>query len=205
MPAREEVVACADGSSDAQARWTPGGRLLPIIGSLNHLAHAEWRWIEGRYLGRVFPERVDEFAAEGLTLDAARAAYWNRAQRTDDLVRAAPRRRACGSRSSPSRWICGGRFCTSSKRRRTTRDTPIRQGSYSTVAPCACERSDRRRSFTTPGDTDRVGNPKRPDPTTSPGSRRSRTTSPRSLRVRSVQAKGESNAPLQGTRFGTCR
>lgn len=38
--------------SEAQLRWIPEGRLLPIIGIINHLVHMEWRWIEGRYLGR---------------------------------------------------------------------------------------------------------------------------------------------------------
>jgi hypothetical protein len=87
---REEVAATAEGLSDGQARWTPAGRLLPIVGIINHLVHAEWRWIEGRYLGREFPERIDEFAADGLTIDEACAAYWNQAQRTDEIVRAAP-------------------------------------------------------------------------------------------------------------------
>src|SRR5215213_736330 len=87
---REEVVATAEGLSDSQARWTPEGRLLPIVGIINHLAHAEWRWIEGRYLGREFPVRADEFAAEGMTINEACAAYWNQAQRTNEIVRAAP-------------------------------------------------------------------------------------------------------------------
>jgi hypothetical protein len=71
---REEVAATAEGLTDGQARWTPEGRLLPIVGIINHLAHAEWRWIEGRYLGRGFPARSDEFAAEGITIDEALAA-----------------------------------------------------------------------------------------------------------------------------------
>jgi hypothetical protein len=87
---REEVVATSEGLSDDQARWTPDGGLLPIVGIINHLAHAEWRWIEGRYLGRDFPARTAEFAAEGMTIVDARAAYWAQAQRTDEIVRAAP-------------------------------------------------------------------------------------------------------------------
>jgi hypothetical protein len=87
---REEVVATADGLSDAQARWTPDGRLLPIAGIINHLTHAEWRWIEGRYLGREFPPRTDEFAPAGMTIDAVRTAYRAQARRTDEIVRDAP-------------------------------------------------------------------------------------------------------------------
>ena len=40
---REQVVATADGLSEEQLRWTPKGRLLPIIGIINHLTHMEWR------------------------------------------------------------------------------------------------------------------------------------------------------------------
>ena len=48
---REEVVATAEGLSERQAQWKPDGQLLPIAGIIHHLTHAEWRWIEGRYLG----------------------------------------------------------------------------------------------------------------------------------------------------------
>lgn len=88
---REEVVATAEGLSDDQARWTPAGRLLPIAGIVNHLTHVEWRWIEGRYLAREFPPRTDEFAVgDHMAIDVACAAYWAQAQRTEEVVRAAP-------------------------------------------------------------------------------------------------------------------
>jgi hypothetical protein len=87
---RADVVAVAEGLSDEQARWTPDGALVPIVGLINHLTHVEWRWVEGRYLGRPFPERTDEFAAPGIGLEAARGAYWEQAQRTDEIVRCAP-------------------------------------------------------------------------------------------------------------------
>src|SRR5262245_7111065 len=87
---REEVVATTAGLTDSQARWTPDGRLLPIVGIINHLTHAEWRWIEGRYLGHEFPPRTNEFAAEGIGIHDACVDYWAQAQRTDDLIRAAP-------------------------------------------------------------------------------------------------------------------
>jgi uncharacterized damage-inducible protein DinB len=86
---REEVVATAEGLSEGQARWTPDARLLPIAGIINHLAHAEWRWIEGRYLGREFPPRANEFDVEGLVIGDVCALYWEQAQRTDEVVRAA--------------------------------------------------------------------------------------------------------------------
>ncbi len=87
---REEVVAVADGLSDDQARWTPEGALLSVVGVINHLTHVERRWVEGRYLGRPFPERTDEFAADGIGVEQACSTYWVQAQRTDEIVRAAP-------------------------------------------------------------------------------------------------------------------
>ncbi len=88
---REEVVATAAGLSDEQAQWTPDGRLLPIVGIVNHLTHVEWRWTEGRYLAREFPPREEEFRVGLLTIGDACARYWAQAQRTDEIVRAAPR------------------------------------------------------------------------------------------------------------------
>ena len=88
---REQVVAAAGGLSEAQLRWTPDGKLLPIIGIVNHLSHVEWRWIEGRYLGSEFPDREDEFApATDATGTEIIDAYWQQAQRTERIVRAAP-------------------------------------------------------------------------------------------------------------------
>jgi hypothetical protein len=88
---REQVVATAKGLSEEQLRWTPDGRLLPIIGIINHLTHMEWRWVEGRYLGSAFPAREEEFflAAERSGAQAIDA-YWQQARRTERVVRAAP-------------------------------------------------------------------------------------------------------------------
>lgn len=87
---REEVVATADGLTDDQAGWTPDGRLLPIGGVINHLANVEWRWIEGRYLRSEFPSRDEEFRLRDVSLANVIDAYWDQAQRTDQLVRSAP-------------------------------------------------------------------------------------------------------------------
>jgi hypothetical protein len=88
---REQVVATVDGLTEAELRWTPDGNLLPIIGVVNHLAHTEWRWIEGRYLGSEFPPRDDEFApGDAVTGAEVVDAYWQQAQRTEAIVRAAP-------------------------------------------------------------------------------------------------------------------
>jgi hypothetical protein len=89
---REQVVATAAGLTEAEARWTPDGRLLPIIGIIYHLAHMEWRWINGRYLGEPFPPRVQELPLppDDLTLAAAIDDYERQATLTAEVVRAAP-------------------------------------------------------------------------------------------------------------------
>jgi dipeptidyl aminopeptidase/acylaminoacyl peptidase len=88
---REEVVATAAGLSETQARWTPDGKLLPIIGVINHLTHVEWRWIDGRYLQAEFPPRTDEFhVGKGLSVAKVIADYWARERRTAEVVRSAP-------------------------------------------------------------------------------------------------------------------
>ncbi len=85
------MVAAAGGLSEEQLRWTPDGRLLPIIGIINHLAHMEWRWVEGRYLGSPFPPREEEFSVgTDVTGDQVIQAYWDQAQRTESIVRVAP-------------------------------------------------------------------------------------------------------------------
>jgi hypothetical protein len=88
---RAQVAATAVGLTDEQARWTPPGGLLPIIGVINHLTHMEQRWVDGRYLQLPFPPRTEEFQpGDALTLTGAIDAYWARAERTDEIVRAAP-------------------------------------------------------------------------------------------------------------------
>lgn len=88
---RAQVLATTAGLTDDQARWTPDGRLLPIIGVVNHLAHMERRWVDGRYLRLPFPPRTDEFQlGPEVTLASIVAAYEARAARTDEVVRAAP-------------------------------------------------------------------------------------------------------------------
>lgn len=88
---RGDVVRSAEGLDEDQLRWTPDGRLLPIIGIINHLAHVEERWIDGRYLGRPFGRRTDEFSVDrSATGRDVIAAYELRAGETEAAVRAAP-------------------------------------------------------------------------------------------------------------------
>ncbi len=88
---RGAVVRKAEGLSDEAARWRPGGRLIPLLGIVNHLTHVEWRWIDGEMLGQEVSRSDEEFApGPELTLDAAIAAYRLRASLTDDIVRSMP-------------------------------------------------------------------------------------------------------------------
>jgi Protein of unknown function (DUF664) len=88
---RAQVTATANGLTEEQLRWTPDDRLLPIIGLVNHLAHMEWRWVEGRYLGSEFPPREEEFAlGSDVTGEQVIDAYRQQAERTEHIVRAAP-------------------------------------------------------------------------------------------------------------------
>ncbi|MCU1373781.1 MAG: hypothetical protein JWO68_1067, partial [Actinomycetia bacterium] len=87
---RAEVVATAEGLTDEQAGWTPEGRLLPIIGIVNHLTRVEQRWIDGRYLGEAFLPEEAELEANGRRLAEVVAAYRVRGERTEEVVRRAP-------------------------------------------------------------------------------------------------------------------
>jgi hypothetical protein len=49
---RSAVLRKVDGITDEQARWTPDGALIPLIGVVSHLTGVEWRWIDGGMLGQ---------------------------------------------------------------------------------------------------------------------------------------------------------
>ncbi|HEY3943541.1 MAG TPA: DUF664 domain-containing protein [Acidimicrobiales bacterium] len=60
---RGAVLRNVDGLSDEEARWRPHGSLLSLLGIVNHLTHVEWRWIDGRMLGKEVSRDEDEFRA----------------------------------------------------------------------------------------------------------------------------------------------
>jgi Protein of unknown function (DUF664) len=88
---RELVVASTLGLTEEQARWTPDGKLIAIIGVVNHLTHVEWRWIDGSY-GRNPVSRSEEEFTVGFdrTLAEVVDAYFERARATERTVRDAP-------------------------------------------------------------------------------------------------------------------
>ena len=85
---RGAVLRKASGITDEQSRWRPDGKLLPLLGLVNHLTNVEWRWIDGAMLGRPTGKTEEEyFPGPELTIEAALQAYRERAAATDTAVR----------------------------------------------------------------------------------------------------------------------
>jgi uncharacterized damage-inducible protein DinB len=90
---RGAVVRKIDGLSDDDARWTPDGALISVLGIVNHLTHVEWRWIDGAVLGGAVELREDDSElrpGRELTVAAAVDAYRARGAATDAVVRSMP-------------------------------------------------------------------------------------------------------------------
>jgi uncharacterized damage-inducible protein DinB len=85
---RGAVTRNFDGVNDAQSRWTPAGRLISLLGIVNHLTRVEWRWIDGGFGGADVSRTEAEFTPGAeLGVDAALDAYRARATATDAAVR----------------------------------------------------------------------------------------------------------------------
>jgi uncharacterized damage-inducible protein DinB len=101
---RGAVIRNLDGLDDAQARWTLDGRLISVLGVVNHLTHVEWRWIDGGFAGVDVDRTEAEFEpGPELGVDAALDAYRTRAVATDSAIRAM----ALDRISSPQGWADG--------------------------------------------------------------------------------------------------
>jgi uncharacterized damage-inducible protein DinB len=88
---RGAVLRDVAGISDEQAHWTPDGRLISLVGILNHLTHMEWRWMDGGFEGADVHQSEDEFRpGPELTLEQAVAAYEARGAKTDGMIRSIP-------------------------------------------------------------------------------------------------------------------
>ena len=83
---RGAVLRKAAGLTDEQARWQPDGKLIPLVGIVNHLTGVETRWIDGAMLGEPTGEPDDEYHPAVPIADAL-AAYRARAEATDAAVR----------------------------------------------------------------------------------------------------------------------
>jgi uncharacterized damage-inducible protein DinB len=107
---RGAVIRKAGGLTEEDARWTPDGKLIPLLGIVNHLTNVEWRWIDGGMLDAPVSRSEQEFTpGPELTVTVALDAYRQRASATDAMVRSArslaePCRREA-DRGRDLRWV----------------------------------------------------------------------------------------------------
>ena len=88
---RVSILRKLEDLDEDQARWTPEGRLMSVIGVVNHLTNVEQRWIDGRMTGTVTSRSEEEFhPGPELSVADAVARYRERATRTEAAVRAMP-------------------------------------------------------------------------------------------------------------------
>lgn len=104
---RGAVVRKLEGVADEDARRRPHGRLLPLLGVVNHLTRVEWRWIDGGFRGETVDRSEAEFfpGAELTVVDAI-ARYKERAEATNALVRSLPLDAPCSREEGADlRWV----------------------------------------------------------------------------------------------------
>jgi uncharacterized damage-inducible protein DinB len=88
---RGAVIRNLEGLGEVEARWQPDGKLISLMGVVNHLTAVEWRWIDGGFLGAVVHRSEDEFKpGPELTVEAAIRDYQQRGAATDRVVRSLP-------------------------------------------------------------------------------------------------------------------
>lgn len=88
---RGAVLRNAEGLTDAEAGWTPQGRLISLKGVISHLTRVEWRWIDGGMLGADVSRDESEFRpGPKVPLAALTEGYRRRAAETDAAVRSLP-------------------------------------------------------------------------------------------------------------------
>jgi uncharacterized damage-inducible protein DinB len=103
---RGAVITKASGITDEQARWRPDGKLISLVGIVNHLTHVEWRWIDGGMRGEEVSRSEEEFAPSDLAIAAAIDAYRARAAATDQAVRGLPLDAPCRRMEGADlRWV----------------------------------------------------------------------------------------------------
>jgi uncharacterized damage-inducible protein DinB len=104
---RGAVLRKIAGLSDMDARWTPDGGLISLLGIVNHLTHLEWRWIDGAMRGeQTSREEAEFYPGPELTADAAVIAYRERAASTDAYARSTPLSAQCRAGDGTDlRWV----------------------------------------------------------------------------------------------------
>jgi uncharacterized damage-inducible protein DinB len=104
---RAAVVAKLDGLDEAQARWRPDGRLISLLGIVNHLTGVERRWIDGCFKGTDVERHESEFhPGPELTVPGMIADYRARAAATAEAVRSLPLDAPCSrGEGLDLRWV----------------------------------------------------------------------------------------------------
>ncbi len=88
---RGAVLRKAEDLTEEQARWTPAGALIPVLGVVDHLTHVEWRWLDGVMLGAPTSRSEAEFRpGPELTVADACARYRARGAETERAARRLP-------------------------------------------------------------------------------------------------------------------
>jgi Protein of unknown function (DUF664) len=103
---RGAVARNIDGVSEEDAHDWPDGRLLPLVGIVNHCTHLEERWIDGGFLDATITRSDDEFfPGPELTIVDAVSAYRARARATEALARRLPLDALHRTEDATLRWV----------------------------------------------------------------------------------------------------
>jgi uncharacterized damage-inducible protein DinB len=105
---RGAILRKVEGLTEEQARWTPDGALLPLLGLVNHLTNVEQRWIEGRMRGvELARDEAEFFPGPEITLDDAIERYRARTTATDSFVRSTSLESPCPAweEGTNLRWV----------------------------------------------------------------------------------------------------
>ncbi|MDQ6725017.1 MAG: DinB family protein [Actinomycetota bacterium] len=87
---RRSLISKLDGLGEEQARWHPDGKLLSVLGVVNHLTCVEWRWIDGAFIGLETSRSEEEFRpAPTIAVDDILTAYRVRGAETTRVIRGA--------------------------------------------------------------------------------------------------------------------
>ena len=104
---RGAVMRKLEGLSETDARQRPQGRLIPLLGVVNHLTHVEWRWIDGGFSGEEVSRSEEEFLpGPELTVGQVLDSYRMRAAATNSTVRTLPLDAPCRRKQGATlRWV----------------------------------------------------------------------------------------------------
>ena len=104
---RTSILGKLEDLTEEQARWTPDGALISLLGIVNHLTHVEWRWLDGIMLGAQTSRSEGEFRpGPELTVAATVARYRARAAATEEAARTLPvTQRASDGSGRDFRWV----------------------------------------------------------------------------------------------------